>query len=106
MLKTTNKKYIHNQLLRLSLSITLITVVSVGQLEPAKAIPDMMKKMMSNKFKSADKNADGELTFSEAKAGGMPDRVLKRFDLIDVNKSRSISLKEMIVAFDSGAIKR
>jgi hypothetical protein len=58
MLKTTHKRNIHNQLLRLSLSTTLIAVCSVYQLEPASAIPEMMKKMISNKFESADKNAD------------------------------------------------
>jgi Ca2+-binding EF-hand superfamily protein len=87
------------------LSAALVIVGSFSQLEPARAIPQMMQKMISNKFNSADKNADGELTKAEGKAGGIPNKILEKFDLIDTDKSQSISLKEMITAFDSEVVK-
>jgi Ca2+-binding EF-hand superfamily protein len=101
MLKTRN-----NTLLRLSLMISLIALGAISLSGAVDAIPQMMQKRMSSKFKAADKNADGELSLSEAQAGGLPDPVLKQFNLIDVNNSRTISLKELIAAFDNKAIKR
>ncbi|MGB8702758.1 MAG: hypothetical protein WCD18_25365 [Thermosynechococcaceae cyanobacterium] len=99
-------KNINLDVLRLSFSIVLIVSGSNFLLEPVEAMPQMMKDMMSSKFNSADKNADRELTLTEAKDGGLPTKILEKFDIIDANKSGTISLEEMFTAFDSGAIKR
>ena len=50
-------------------------------------------KQLEEKFKAADKNADGKLTLDEAK-DGMP-RVAKAFDKIDTQKNRYITLDQI-----------
>jgi hypothetical protein len=106
MLKTAN-----NALLKHSLNAGLIFygVVLVLLLHfalPVRAMPEFMKDRISQVFDAADKNKDGKLTPGEAKEGGMPDVVLGKFDLIDTDKSGTMSLSEIIAAFDKGVIKR
>jgi len=50
-------------------------------------------KQLEEKFKAADKNADGKLTLDEAK-DGMP-RVAKAFDKIDTQKNGYITLDQI-----------
>lgn len=90
----------------LSLSLVVLAIGTISYSDSAAAIPQMMKSMISSKFKSADKNTDGGLSLAEAKAGGMPKKVLQSFNLIDTNKDGKISESEMFAAFDNGTIKR
>jgi Ca2+-binding EF-hand superfamily protein len=64
-------------------------VLSVAQADDSAKV-----KEISAKFKAADKNADGQLSLDEAKAG-MP-RVAKGFDKIDVDKKGYVTLEQII----------
>jgi Ca2+-binding EF-hand superfamily protein len=64
-------------------------VLSVAQADDSAKV-----KEISAKFKAADKNADGQLSLDEAKAG-MP-RVAKGFDKIDVEKKGYVTLEQII----------
>ena len=76
-------------LAKLLMVVTSFFVLSVAQAEDsAKA------KEITAKFKAADKNADGQLSIEEAKAG-MP-RVAKGFDKIDVEKKGYVTLEQII----------
>lgn len=63
-------------------------------LSVAQAEDSAKTKEITAKFKAADKNADGQLTLEEAKAG-MP-RVAKDFDKIDVEKKGYVTLEQII----------
>ncbi len=76
-------------LAKLLMVATSFFVLSVAQAEDsAKA------KEITAKFKAADKNADGQLSLEEAKAG-MP-RVAKGFDKIDVENKGYVTLEQII----------
>ncbi len=55
-------------------------------------------KQLEEKFKAADKNADGKLTPEEAKEG-MP-RVARAFDKIDTQKNGYITLDQIKAAMN------
>jgi hypothetical protein len=102
MVKTTGKPI----WLTLFLSISLIAIAAIAHPKTAEAVSERMKNMISGKFKSADKNTDGGLSPAEAKAGGMPKKLLQNFDVIDTNKDGMITESELFAAFDNGVIKR
>jgi hypothetical protein len=102
MSKTTAKQI----WLRLPLSITLIAIATIAHIKPAEAVSQAMKDRASKKLKSADKNEDGGLSVDEAKAGGMPKKILQNFDVIDTNKDGLVTETELFSAFDNGIIKR
>jgi hypothetical protein len=81
-----------------TLRAVLSTVAVAGSLalapQTAHADADAKRdKQIENKFKSADKDHDGKLTFPEAKAG-MP-RVAKAFDKIDKDKRGYVTVDEI-----------
>lgn len=59
---------------------------------PSVALADRASEA-AERFKAADKNADGKLTLDEAKAG-MP-RVAKNFDKIDKDKKGFVTLDDI-----------
>ena len=76
-------------LAKLLMVATSFFVLSVAQAEDS-----TKAKEITAKFKAADKNADGQLSLEEAKAG-MP-RVAKGFDKIDVEKKGYVTLVQII----------
>ena len=75
-------------LTKLLILLTCILMVSVAQADDS-----AKSKQIEDKFKLADKNADGQLTLEEAKAG-MP-RVAKGFDKIDVDKKGYVTVDQI-----------
>ena len=76
------------------LAKVLLIVASFFILSLAQAEDSAKAKEIAVKFKAADKNADGQLSLEEAKAG-MP-RVAKGFDKIDVEKKGYVTLEQII----------
>ena len=76
------------------LAKVVLLVVSFSMLSLAQADDSAKTKEIAAKFKAADKNADGQLSLEEAKAG-MP-RVAKGFDKIDVGKKGYVTLEQII----------
>lgn len=69
-------------------------VVGMGLVRAdAKADADKRAQEIEEKFKAADKDHDGKLTLSEAKAG-MP-RVAKGFDKIDKDKKGYLTVDQI-----------
>jgi Ca2+-binding EF-hand superfamily protein len=80
-------------MLKTCLSVSAFTLAAVLML-PAASFADNAAKLDSA-FKSADKDSDGTLDKTEAKA--MP-RVSKNFDKIDTDKDGTVSLDEIKAA--------
>ena len=76
------------------LAKVLLVVVSFSMASLAQAENSAIAKEITARFKAADKNADGQLSLEEAKAG-MP-RVAKGFDRIDVEKKGYVTLAQII----------
>ena len=76
------------------LAKVLLLVVSFSMASLAQADNSAIAKEITARFKAADKNADGQLSLEEAKAG-MP-RVAKGFDRIDVEKKGYVTLAQII----------
>jgi Ca2+-binding EF-hand superfamily protein len=76
------------------LAKVLLVVVSFSMASLAQAENSAIAKEITARFKAADKNADGQLSLEEAKAG-MP-RVAKGFDRIDVEKKGYVTLEQII----------
>ncbi len=76
------------------LAKVLLVVVSFSMASLAQADNSAIAKEITARFKAADKNADGQLSLEEAKAG-MP-RVAKGFDRIDVEKKGYVTLAQII----------
>ena len=76
------------------LAKVLMLVVGFSLAGVAQAEDSAKAKEIAVKFKAADKNADGQLSLEEAKAG-MP-RVAKGFDRIDVEKKGYVTLAQII----------
>lgn len=76
------------------LAKVLMLVVGFSLAGVAQADDSAKAKEITAKFKAADKNADGQLSLDEAKAG-MP-RVAKGFDKIDVEKKGYVTLEQII----------
>ena len=76
------------------LAKVLLVVVSFSMASLAQAENSAIAKEITARFKAADKNADGQLSLEEAKAG-MP-RVAKGFDKIDVEKKGYVTLEQII----------
>ena len=76
------------------LAKVLLVVVSFSMASLAQADNNAIAKEITARFKAADKNADGQLSLEEAKAG-MP-RVAKGFDRIDVEKKGYVTLAQII----------
>ena len=76
------------------LAKVVLLVVSFSMVSLAQADDSAKAKEIAAKFKAADKNADGQLSLEEAKAG-MP-RVAKGFDRIDVEKKGYVTLAQII----------
>lgn len=76
------------------LAKVLLVMVSFSMVSLAQAEDSAKAKEITAKFKAADKNADGQLSLEEAKAG-MP-RVAKGFDKIDVDKKGYVTLDQII----------
>lgn len=72
----------------------LLVAASFCLISVAQADDGAKAKEIAAKFKAADKNADGQLSLDEAKAG-MP-RVAKGFDKIDVEKKGYVTLEQII----------
>ncbi len=72
----------------------LLVAASFCLISVAQADDSAKAKEIAAKFKAADKNADGQLSLDEAKAG-MP-RVAKGFDKIDVEKKGYVTLEQII----------
>jgi Ca2+-binding EF-hand superfamily protein len=76
------------------LAKVVLLVVSFSMASLAQAENSAIAKEITARFKAADKNADGQLSLEEAKAG-MP-RVAKGFDRIDVEKKGYVTLEQII----------
>jgi hypothetical protein len=76
------------------LAKVVLLVVSFSMVSLAQADDSAKAKEIAAKFKAADKNADGQLSLEEAKAG-MP-RVAKGFDKIDMEKKGYVTLAQII----------
>jgi Ca2+-binding EF-hand superfamily protein len=76
------------------LAKVLLVVVSFSMASLAQAENSAIAKEITARFRAADKNADGQLSLEEAKAG-MP-RVAKGFDRIDVEKKGYVTLEQII----------
>ena len=76
------------------LAKVVLLVVSFSMASLAQAENSAIAKEITARFKAADKNADGQLSLEEAKAG-MP-RVAKAFDRIDVEKKGYVTLAQII----------
>jgi Ca2+-binding EF-hand superfamily protein len=76
------------------LAKVLLVVVSFSMASLAQAENSAIAKEITARFRAADKNADGQLSLEEAKAG-MP-RVAKGFDRIDVEKKGYVTLAQII----------
>ena len=76
------------------LAKVVLLVVSFSMASLAQAENSAIAKEITARFKAADKNADGQLSLEEAKAG-MP-RVAKGFDRIDVEKKGYVTLAQII----------
>ncbi len=76
------------------LAKVLLVMVSFSMVSLAQAEDSAKAKEITAKFKAADKNADGQLSLEEAKAG-MP-RVARGFDKIDVDKKGYVTLDQII----------
>ena len=76
------------------LAKVLMLVVGFSLAGLAQANDSAKTKEIAAKFKAADKNADGQLSLEEAKAG-MP-RVAKGFDKIDMEKKGYVTLAQII----------
>lgn len=76
------------------LAKVVLLMVSFSMVSLAQAEDSAKAKEITAKFKAADKNADGQLSLEEAKAG-MP-RVAKGFDKIDVDKKGYVTLDQII----------
>ena len=76
------------------LAKVVLLVVSFSMVSLAQADDSAKAKEIAAKFKAADKNADGQLSLEEAKAG-MP-RVAKGFDKIDMEKKGYVTLEQII----------
>ena len=76
------------------LAKVLLVVVSFSMASLAQAENSAIAKEITARFKAADKNADGQLSLEEAKAG-MP-RVAKGFDKIDLEKKGYVTLEQII----------
>lgn len=76
------------------LAKVVLLLVSFSMVSLAQADDSAKTKEIAAKFKAADKNADGQLSLEEAKAG-MP-RVAKGFDKIDVEKKGYVTLEQII----------
>ncbi|CAN4265775.1 hypothetical protein MCERHM31_00078 [Methylophilaceae bacterium] len=76
------------------LAKVVLVVVSFSMASLAQADNSAIAKEITARFKAADKNADGQLSLEEAKAG-MP-RVAKGFDRIDVEKKGYVTLAQII----------
>lgn len=76
------------------LAKVVLLVVSFSMVSIAQAADSAKAQEITAKFKAADKNADGQLSLEEAKAG-MP-RVAKGFDKIDVEKKGYVTLEQII----------
>ena len=76
------------------LAKVLLVVVSFSMASLAQADNSAIAKEITARFRAADKNADGQLSLEEAKAG-MP-RVAKGFDRIDVEKKGYVTLEQII----------
>ena len=76
------------------LAKVLMLVVGFSLAGLAQANDSAKTKEIAAKFKAADKNADGQLSLEEAKAG-MP-RVAKGFYKIDMEKKGYVTLEQII----------
>ena len=76
------------------LAKVVLLLVSFSMVSLAQADESSKTKEIAAKFKAADKNADGQLSLEEAKAG-MP-RVAKGFDKIDMEKKGYVTLEQII----------
>ena len=74
--------------LTVALAIGLPSVAAYAQFGEA-----TRNLMIEQRFKSADKDADGRLTLEEAKAG-MP-RVAKNFDRIDSDRKGHVTVEQI-----------
>lgn len=75
-------------------AVALLLSVPVGQVIAADPPPPANVAEAAARFKAADKNGDGKLTYEEAKAG-MP-RIAAVFDKIDVDKKGYLTLPEIL----------
>jgi hypothetical protein len=75
------------------LTKSVILLACLVMVSVAQADDSAKSKQIEDKFKLADKNADGQLTLEEAKAG-MP-RVAKGFDKIDVDKKGYVTVDQI-----------
>ena len=76
------------------LAKVVLLVVGFCMVSLAQADDSAKTQEIAAKFKAADKNADGQLSLEEAKAG-MP-RVARGFDKIDVEKKGYVTLAQII----------
>lgn len=76
------------------LAKVVLLVVGFCMVSLAQAEDSAKTQEIAAKFKAADKNADGQLSLEEAKAG-MP-RVARGFDKIDVEKKGYVTLAQII----------
>ena len=75
------------------LTKSVILLACLVMVSVAQADDSAKSKQIEDKFKLADKNADGQLTLEEAKAG-LP-RVAKGFDKIDVDKKGYVTVDQI-----------
>ena len=75
------------------LTKSVILLACLVMVSVAQADDSAKSKQIEDKFKLADKNADGQLTLEEAKAG-MP-RVAKGFDKLDVDTKGYVTVDQI-----------
>ena len=86
---TLNKRSLIVQLI----TVAFFSISGLGMAQTISADTQAKLTQADERFKAADKNADGKLTLEEAKAG-MP-RIADAFDHIDVDKKGYVTLDQI-----------
>ena len=80
-------------------ALVLCLVATAAPVYAADPPPPANEAEIAARFKAADKNGDGKLTYEEAKAG-MP-RIAAVFDQIDTDKKGYLTLPEILKVVES-----
>lgn len=80
-------------------AMAVLLSTAVAQVYAADPPPPANEAEIAARFKAADKNGDGKLTYEEAKEG-MP-RVAAAFDKIDTDKKGYVTLPEILKVVES-----
>ena len=79
--------------------MAVLLSTAIAQVYAADPPPPANEAEIAARFKAADKNGDGKLTYEEAKAG-MP-RIAAVFDQIDTDKKGYLTLPEILKVVES-----